>query len=85
MESDAKAILMLPIEVGVRDPNYMIRYRSDDFGTHWLGYKDGDNFAPRPTSTEWIKIDGTYTALHRPLQISEKVQVGGNLTVRRWQ
>ena len=73
-----------PFEEQVRDMNYLFRVKFDDFSTYWLGYRDGDIYAtrPRPTSTEWLKVDGDYTVGHRRRTISQKVQFGGALTIK---
>jgi hypothetical protein len=73
----------LPIEEQVRDKNYILRFKFDDFSTYWEGHPDGDVYAPRPTSTEWIKVEGEYNAAQRTRSISQKIEVAGNLTIKR--
>ncbi|MGA7559790.1 MAG: hypothetical protein WBV60_16855 [Terriglobales bacterium] len=63
------------------DPNYMLKIKNDDFSAYWYGYKDGDVYATRPTSSEWLKVDGTYIVGHRKRTISQKVMIGGKVNV----
>jgi hypothetical protein len=72
----------VPYEQLVRDPDYKQRIKLDDFSSYWKGYKDGDNFATRPTSSEWIKVDGEYTVLYHRRSISEKIGVGGRISIK---
>jgi hypothetical protein len=71
-----------PIEEGLLDPNYMLRIKTDDFGTYWLGYRGADVYATRPTSSEFLWVEGSYKVGHRKRSISQKVEVGG-MTVRQ--
>jgi hypothetical protein len=61
------------------DPNYMMKVRSDNFRTYWLGYKEGNDYTLRPKSTEWMKVEGTYVVAHRKRSISEKIEIGGSM------
>jgi len=72
-----------PIEQSFQDPNYMLRIKNDDFSTYWLGYREGSVYASRPTSTEWLKVEGDYTVGHRRRTVSLKVQIGGKITLKR--
>jgi hypothetical protein len=72
-----------PIEQAIRDPDYLMRIRGDDFSSYWLGYKDGNHFASRPTSSDWLKIDGSYVAMYRKRTIEQKMSIGGNITIKR--
>jgi len=71
-----------PIEEAVRDPNYLLRVKADDFSTYWWGYREGEVYAPRPTSTEWLKIEGDYTVGRRRRTISQRIQIGGKITIK---
>lgn len=72
----------LPLDEQVLLPYFMIRNKTDDMSSYWWGHKDWDYFAARPTSTDWVKIEGTYIALHRQRSVSELVSVGGEVTIR---
>lgn len=72
----------LPKPQQMLDPNYILRTKSDDFSTYWFGHPYGDVYAPRPTSSDWIKIEGEYVATKRTRKISKKLEIGGNLSVR---
>jgi hypothetical protein len=75
----------IPIEEQLRDPNYILRTKYDDFSSYWQGHRDGDVYASRPTSMDWLKAEGTYTAALRTRSTSQKISVGGNLTIRHWR
>jgi hypothetical protein len=72
-------------EESFKDPNYMLRFKFDDFSTYWLGYKDADVYAPRPKSSEWLRVDGSYVVSHRRRNISQKFQIGGNIIMPQAQ
>jgi hypothetical protein len=72
----------LPIEEQAREKDYIVRFKFDDFSTYWLGHPDGDVYAPRPTSSEWVKVEGNYDAAQRRRSISQKIEVAGNLTIK---
>jgi hypothetical protein len=72
-----------PIEEQARDKNYIFRLKFDDFSTYWQGHTDGDVYAPRPTSSEWVRIEGEYNVLQRTRSISQKIEVAGNITMRQ--
>jgi len=72
----------VPLLQQVRDKDYMLRIKQDDFSTYWLGHIDGGVFAPRPTSTDRMKIDGTYYVAQRTRTISKFIDAGGNLTIK---
>jgi hypothetical protein len=63
-----------------RDPNYILRIKMSDYSTYWLGYKDGDHFSARPVP-DWMSIEGTYLAAHRLRTVSQKVTIGGIVTI----
>jgi hypothetical protein len=71
-----------PIEEKVRDINYIFRLKQDDFSTYWLGHAEANDYTPRPTSTDWARIEGEYKAAQRKRSISQKIQIAGNLTVK---
>ena len=73
----------LPIFEQMKDSEYILRIKDDDFGTYWMGHKDGDVYAPRPTSTDFVTVDATYVAAHRKRSFSQKLNVGGDLSIRR--
>jgi hypothetical protein len=73
-----------PIEDRARDKDFIFRIRGfDDYSTYWYGHPEGDVYAPRPTSTDWVKVQGEYTAAQRTRSVSEKIKVAGNITIRR--
>jgi hypothetical protein len=72
-----------PLDQVVNDPDYIIRVKNDDFSSYWMGHKGADVYTPRPTSTDWLKVEGTYVAVHRKRTISQKVQIGGKINVRQ--
>ena len=63
------------------DKNYVLRVkREDDCSTYWFGHAGvDDDYTPRPTSSETIKIEGEYVAAQRTRSVSQKIKVGGNL------
>ena len=67
----------------VKDPEYILRVKNDDFSSYWMGHQGADVYTPRPTSTDWLKIEGSYIAVHRKRTISQKVNIGGKVNVRR--
>jgi hypothetical protein len=68
----------------VLDPNYMLRVKNDeDFSSYYMGYKEGDDYRPRPTSTEWLRIEGEYVVAHGKRHISQKVQINGKITIKQ--
>lgn len=67
-----------PPSMSIWDPNYMMRFKTDDFSTFWLGYKGADVYANRPTSSEWLRADGDYMVGYRKRTISQKIQIMGN-------
>lgn len=71
-----------PIEQAVRDKDYLLRIKFDDFSTYWLGYRDGEVYAPR-RSVDWLKIEGEYTVGHRRRTISQRVTIGGKVRIKR--
>jgi hypothetical protein len=71
-----------PIEETVRQSDYVMRIKFDDFSSYWKGHKDADVYTPRP-SIEWFKVEGNYTAMQRERSISEKVTVGGHINLKR--
>jgi hypothetical protein len=73
----------VPIKQEIADKNYIFRTKFDDFSAYWLGHSDGSDYTPRPTSDEWIKLDGEYTATQRTRTVSQKIEVGGALIRRR--
>jgi hypothetical protein len=72
----------IPMSQQLADHDYMLKTHADNFSSYWYGYKNGDDFAPRPTSSEWIKVNGSYTAMHRKRCISQKIDIGGNMTIK---
>jgi hypothetical protein len=79
---DPKPQPLLPIGAVVRDPNYIMKLTGDDFGIYWLGYKDGDVFATRPISWEWIMVEGDYQSMYRKRHIRKKIEYGGRIPAR---
>lgn len=73
----------IPIEQRVRDRDYILRLKFDDFSTYWQGHQNGDVYAPRPTSGEWMKVEGSYTVAERRRDISQRIAVGGELTIKQ--
>jgi hypothetical protein len=67
----------------VRESNYVVKMRFDDFSSYWLGHEDGDVYAPRPSSSPSIKVEADYLLAHRPRHLSQRVQVDGRFIVRR--
>lgn len=67
----------LPKPQQMLDPNYVLRDKFDDFSTYWFGHPYGDVYAPRPTSSDWMKIEGEYVAVERKRTISKKLEIGG--------
>ncbi len=65
-----------------REKDYVMRVKFDDFSSYWLGHADGNVYAPRPT-LEWLKVDGEYTASYRKRFISQKVNVGGKISIKQ--
>jgi hypothetical protein len=61
------------------DPEYVLKYKFDDFSSYWFGHKEGAAYAMRlrPSPNSWIKVDGQYTASYRIRKISRKVEIGG--------
>ena len=69
----------VPLEKRVREPGYIMRIK-DDCATYWFGHKEGNVYAPRPTSTDWVKIEGDYLVLHRTRHVSTKIRVNGDIS-----
>ncbi len=64
----------------IRDKNYILRTKSDDFpGSYWWGVLRWSRYASRPTSTDFIRVDGESTAVQRTRHFSLKLNVGGDL------
>ncbi len=59
---------------GVFDPDYVLRFKYDDFSSYWFGYPTGNIYAPRP-KVNWLKVHGTYKAAMVPRTIDEKIDV----------
>jgi hypothetical protein len=70
-------------EEKLKDRNYIVRAKFDDFSSYWLGHANGDDYAPRPTSSEWVKVEGQYTASERTRWVSQKLQFGGAVITPR--
>ena len=73
-----------PIQEVIREPNYVQRMKADDFSTYWLGHKYGTVYASRPTSSEWLKVDGEYTVLQRRRALSTKIDIGGKINTQHF-
>ena len=72
-----------PIEEQARDKDYVLRTKFDDFSTYWQGHSDGYAYTPRPTSCNRLKAEGEYKAVYRVRTISQKIEVGGKITIKR--
>jgi len=78
---DPKPKLDIPLDQQLADPNYLLKIKNDDFSSYWYGFRDGDVYATRPTSSEWLKIDGTYVAAQHKRNISQKIMIGGKISI----
>jgi hypothetical protein len=65
-----------PVQERARDNDFILRLKDDVFGTYWEGHPDADVWATRPTSGEWMKIEGTYFSRHRQRFVSEHLPIG---------
>jgi hypothetical protein len=72
-----------PPEESVRELDYVLQIKGDDFSTYWMGHKEADVYTPRP-SIQWFKIEGDYVVLLRKRKVSKKVNVAGKINVK-WQ
>lgn len=72
-----------PFQDRVREKDYMLRVKDDDFSTYWFGHPDGDIYAPRPTSSETMKVEGEYFVAQRTRKISQKISIGGKFSVKQ--
>jgi hypothetical protein len=67
----------------LNDKNYILRTKFDDFSTYWQGHIGGDVYAPRPTSSEWLQVNGSYIGAQRMRSITQKVEIGGQLSIKQ--
>lgn len=72
----------MPLAEQVRDPRNILRFRADDFSTYWKGHLTGDVYASRPTSTEFVQVDGDYIGAQRIRHITQHLQVGGKVSIQ---
>jgi hypothetical protein len=61
--------------------NSILRIKYDDFSTYWYGYADSHVYATRPTSDEWMMVEGHYVGSQRIRTISSKILVGGKIHI----
>jgi hypothetical protein len=67
-----------------QDKDFVIRARNNnDFASYWQGHAGGDVYAPRPTSSEFMKVEGSYSAVHRIRKISQDISLGGSIHLRQ--
>jgi hypothetical protein len=71
-----------PADAHMYDPNHMVRTTFDDFSSYWFGFKNGDNFVPRAAPTAWLKVEGNYLSIHKPMSYSQKIPIGGIIKVQ---
>jgi hypothetical protein len=60
----------------ITDEDYVLRHKNDDFSTYWYGHTGADDYTPRITSSEDVKIEGEYTVGPRTRSLSVWVPVG---------
>jgi hypothetical protein len=59
-------------DFGLFDPDYILRYKFDDFSTYWYAHAGSNIYTPR-VSPDWVKVDGEYNVLYRTRTVSEKI------------
>jgi hypothetical protein len=74
----ARLTLDLADWLGLSRVDYCFHYHRDSS----LGHAEANDYTPRPTSTDWARIEGEYKAAQRKRSISQKIQIAGNLTVK---
>jgi hypothetical protein len=67
------SLMKLPVEIRMRDPSRVLRWKSDNFVTHWEGNPDGGVYLHRPTGSGWVKIEGTFIGAQRVRHISRNI------------